>query len=98
VSRELAELGNSGHQRRVLLRLGVRHLAGQPCHPEAPMSQRELVDVVRACKGNGGKVRREVERRMGWHRGKFGETAEWYRAWEQDLAGRVAAAYAEVFS
>jgi hypothetical protein len=61
------------------------------------VSLAELVDVVRACKGNGGKVRREVERRMGWHHGHLGETSEWYRAWESGLAGRLSTAYAAVW-
>jgi hypothetical protein len=62
------------------------------------MTHAELVEVVRRNRGVGGKVRRDVERAMGWPPARFGKTAEWYRQWEAGLAARLAKAYEEVFA
>lgn len=62
------------------------------------MSHTELVEIVRANKGAGGKVRRAIERAHGWRVARFGETAEWYRQWNGGFAERLARAYEEAFA
>lgn len=56
------------------------------------MTHEDLVELVRAHPA-GGKLKRAIEKRMGWDR----RGDDWYRNWEPWLASALASAFREAY-